>query len=83
MDLFPVYTLPSDLYSQAFSKTPTTYEQIGRGLTPFIGRKYQKGYGFGNILGFLFRSITPFIRPTIKKAVASLQPLLKKAKKQL
>ena len=52
------------------------YKQQGSGLPYFQGRQYQQGFGIGNILGGLFRSVMPLIKKT---AV----PLIKKGAKIL
>ena len=34
-------------------------QQYGYGLNPFIGKYRQQGYGIGNILGSLFKTVVP------------------------
>ena len=48
--------------------------QQGRGyqLTPFIGRRHQRGYGLGNIISGLFRTIIPLVKPVMKSAAKSI-----------
>jgi hypothetical protein len=47
--------------------------QHGRGqLTPFMGKRHQRGYGLGNILSGLFRTIIPLMKPVLKTAARTI-----------
>ena len=65
----------SDLYKTFLNNKPQTgysynispwQQQYGYGLNPFIGKYRQQGYGIGNILGSLFKTVVPLIKPVIK-----------------
>ena len=36
--------------------------QAGKGYPVFAGRRYQRGYGFGNVFGGLFKAVTPLLK---------------------
>jgi hypothetical protein len=40
--------------------------QAGKGYPVFAGRRYQRGYGFGNIFGGLFKAVTPLLKKGTK-----------------
>lgn len=61
------------------------YIQSG-GFIPFIGYKYynvQEGQGLGNLLGSVFRTIIPLVRPTIQTVKSIAKPIIKKAAKRV
>lgn len=64
---------PSPLYS---------HYQSGSGFTPFIGIKYppaniQQGKGIGSLLGGLFRTIVPLVKPAFQTVKALAKPITK------
>jgi hypothetical protein len=61
-----------DLYEQYYSR------QNGGEITPYVGRRFQKGHGLGNLLGGLFRNI---ILPFGKSLLPHGKTLLKTAMK--
>jgi hypothetical protein len=42
--------------------------QSGSGLPVFVGRNKQVGYGFGSLLGSLFRSVAPLVKSAVVKS---------------
>ena len=38
--------------------------QVGGGQSIYTGRRYQRGHGFGHLLGNLFRTVVPMLRKT-------------------
>ena len=36
--------------------------QVGGGQSIYIGKRYQRGHGLGNLLGSLFRTVAPMLR---------------------
>ncbi len=48
-------------------------------IPPFIGIPYQRGYGIGNIISGLFKSVIPLAKNVFKVA----KPILKKTGKQM
>ena len=61
-----------NLYNKA-SRYPYLV-QHGRGyhLTPFMGKKHQRGYGLGNIISGLFRTVIPLVKPVLKSAARNI-----------
>ena len=59
--------------------------QRGNGLdNGFIGYKYhQRGAGIGNILGGLFRTVIPLVKPALKTAAATIKQVAKPAMKRV
>ena len=47
-------------------------QQVGRGLPYFAGAHYQRGHGLGSILGGLFRSAIPLVKPLVKQGVRTM-----------
>ena len=43
---------------------PYYMNQVGGGQSIYTGRLYQRGHGFGNLLGSLFRTVAPMLRKT-------------------
>ena len=39
--------------------------QVGGGQSIYTGRRYQRGHGLGNLLGSLFRTVSPMLRKTV------------------
>lgn len=64
------------LYDNLFSHTRRfpSGVQHGRGfqLTPFMGKRHQRGYGLGNIIGGLFRSVIPLLKPVLKSVARNV-----------
>ena len=38
--------------------------QVGGGQSIYTGTRYQRGHGLGNLLGSLFRTVSPMLRKT-------------------
>lgn len=62
-----IENIPPDIYDQCFSKSSRKFQQ-GYGLTPFLGKKHQRGHGIGNIFGSIFRTLLPIVKPALKTA---------------
>lgn len=66
--------VPKNLYSELCKvNKQKLIGQKGYGIIPpFIGYKQQQGNGIGNIIGGLFLTVVPFIKPMIKSAAKNV-----------
>lgn len=64
-------------------------DQAGGQIPVYIGKAYQRGYGFGRLLATLFRKAAPLVRqglktakPLIKQGLKKATPILKRSGKK-
>ena len=69
---------PANLYRNFLCRQNQQYG-MGVDIPPFMGARFQKGYGIGNFLGGLFRSVIPLAKSVFKVA----RPVLKRTGKQV
>lgn len=70
-----------------FKANPSLYREYylkGRGNFPvFVGDRFQRGYGLGNLLAGLFRTIIPTIKKILPSISKIAKPIVKKGAQAL